>query len=77
MKLGEGIRHTQLFLGSLCFLDLPRLSSMSMFWSAYISICMISMKGLSLRFSSVGLDYDKQVSIGDLNPSVLRRLFQR
>lgn len=76
MKLGEGIWHTQLFLGVPCFLDLPRLSRMSMFWFAYIH-SFDKHKGLSLRFGDVNLDYDSKVSIiDDLNPSVLWKLFK-
>lgn len=77
MKLG-GVWHLQFFLHAFCFLDLLRLSRVSMFWSAYMYMYMITLKGLSLRFRDVDLDYDNQVSIiGDLNPSVLCRPFKK
>lgn len=78
MKLGEGIWHLQFFLHAFCFLDLLRLSRVSMFWSAYMYMYLITLKGLSLRFRDVDLDYDNQVSIiGDLNSSVLCRPFKK
>lgn len=53
---------------SLSFLDSLKVCRISIFGSVYISIYVINIEDLSLRFKNVALDYDKQVSvIGNLN----------